>query len=119
METFANRLRALRKERNLTQLQLAKMLNVSINSYSQYELGNTEPKYENLKKLADFFCVSIDYLLGSNYKTTAGQLTDQLTPDERELLSCFNEMNFAGRDALLISARALAGKKEKIKDKVL
>lgn len=66
MSDFCNKLRLLRKERNLTQKQLSDLLGLSINSYSQYELGNTEPKYDNLIKLADFFCVSVDYLVGNS-----------------------------------------------------
>ena len=119
MSSFAKRLRILRKERNLTQNDVAKILKVSINSYSQYELGNTEPKFENLKKIADLFCVSIDYLLDfTQYSISKNQSTDQLTKDERELLSCFNELGPFERDAILIQIKALSGHKNKNKEEV-
>ena len=58
-----NRLRELRKEKGLTQVELAKLLNVSDRSVGFYETGERDPDTETLKLLADFFNVSIDYLL--------------------------------------------------------
>ncbi|MCL2862242.1 MAG: helix-turn-helix domain-containing protein [Firmicutes bacterium] len=58
------RLRELREEKNLTQLQLAKELGFSRNTISQYETGTREPDIKTIKKLCDFFDVSADYLLG-------------------------------------------------------
>ncbi len=59
-----NRLRELRKEKGLTQIELAKILNVSDRSVGFYETGERDPDTETLKKLADYFDVTIDYLLG-------------------------------------------------------
>lgn len=59
-----NRLRELRKEKGLTQIELAKLLNVSDRSVGFYETGERDPDTDTLKKLADIFGVSIDYLLG-------------------------------------------------------
>lgn len=56
--------RALREDRDLRQRELAAVLNVSQNTYSQYENGVIELTAENLIKLADFYDVSVDYLLG-------------------------------------------------------
>lgn len=56
----------LRKERNLTQEQLAKFIGVSTPAVSKWESGNSYPDIELLPLLADFFNVSIDKLL--NYK---------------------------------------------------
>ncbi len=57
------RLRTLRKERKITQLKMAMDLNMSQNSISRYETGERQADYETLIKFADYFNVSIDYLL--------------------------------------------------------
>lgn len=57
------RLKLLRKEKNLTQLKLALDLNMSQNTISRYETGEREAGYAELIKIADYFDVSIDYLL--------------------------------------------------------
>ena len=58
------RLKSLRKERNISQLKLALDLNMNQNSISRYENCEREADYETLIKFADYFDVSIDYLLG-------------------------------------------------------
>ena len=57
------RLRELRKQRGISQLKLAMDLSMNQNSISRYETGAHEADYETLIKLADYFDVSIDYLL--------------------------------------------------------
>lgn len=57
-------IRDLREDRDLRQKDLAAMLNVSQNTYSQYETGVIELTASTLIKLADFYDVSVDYLLG-------------------------------------------------------
>lgn len=56
-------LRALREDRDLRQRDLAAMLNVSQNTYSQYENGVIALTDQVLLKLADFYEVSVDYLM--------------------------------------------------------
>ena len=56
-------LRGIREDRDLKQRQLAELLNVSQNTYSQYETGVISLTAEVLIKLADFYGVSIDYIL--------------------------------------------------------
>ena len=58
------RLKELRKKRNISQLKLAPDLNMNQNSISRYENMEREADYETLIKFADYFNVSIDYLLG-------------------------------------------------------
>ena len=58
------RLKTLRQERNISQLKLALDLNMNQNSISRYENGEREADYETLIKFADYFGVSLDYLLG-------------------------------------------------------
>ena len=67
---FGERLKSLRHEKNLTQEEIAEILNVGRPTIAGYETKNKEPNYETLKKLADFFNVSIDYLLGRTDEKT-------------------------------------------------
>ena len=57
------RLKALRRQRGISQLKLALDLNMNQNSISRYENEEREADYKTLIKLADYFNVSIDYLL--------------------------------------------------------
>ena len=57
------RLKMIRKEKGLTQTRLAIELNTSQNTISRYETGEREPGIRELIKIADYFNVSIDYLL--------------------------------------------------------
>jgi transcriptional regulator with XRE-family HTH domain len=58
------RLKELRISRNLSQKDIAKYINKTTQSYSLYERGERDPDSATLIKLADFFDVSVDYLLG-------------------------------------------------------
>ena len=64
MGSFGERLRELRQERNLGQVQLAKELDVGKSIISSWELGVCEPTLSRLVVIAKFFGVSIDYLAG-------------------------------------------------------
>ena len=58
------RLKQLRKERKISQLQLAFDLNMNQNTISRYENLERQADYETLIRFADYFDVSVDYLLG-------------------------------------------------------
>ena len=62
--TFSDRLIYLRKEKNITQKQLALDLNLSEVGIQNYEGKRRKPAYDVLVALADYFDVSIDYLVG-------------------------------------------------------
>ena len=59
-----NRLKELRQKANITQKELALSINSSQQNIAFYEKGERKPKHEMVEKLADFFNVSTDYLLG-------------------------------------------------------
>lgn len=62
-------LRMIRKEKNLNQLKVAMDLNISREALSYYENGKREPSLEMLRKLSEYFNVSIDYLInGEEFK---------------------------------------------------
>ena len=62
--TIGERIAQLRKNRSMSQFQLAKTLNIATSTLGMYETNKRKPNMEMLEKLADFFGVSIDYLLG-------------------------------------------------------
>lgn len=68
--SFAERLKYLRTKKDLTQKDIANLLDVGITTISNYETGRNEPSYAKLTILAKYFNVTTDYLLG---------LTDDLT----------------------------------------
>ena len=58
------RLKEIRKRKNISQLKLAMDLNLSQNTISRYETGEREPGIAELILIADYFNVSVDYLIG-------------------------------------------------------
>lgn len=58
------RLKELREEKGVSQLKLAMDLHLNQNSISRYETGQRQADYDTLIALADYFNVSLDYLLG-------------------------------------------------------
>ena len=63
---FQERLKSMRLEAKHTQKELAEKLKIGQNTYSYWEKGIRKPVGENLNKLANFFNVSTDYLLGNS-----------------------------------------------------
>ena len=96
------RLIELRKQQNLTQQDTAHILGISRQAYSNYELGNREADYATLKKLADHFRVSIDYLLAHESET--------INKDEPDISHRFDEvLSDLGKDhsALMFDSEPL------------
>ena len=60
---FNKRLREIRKQKKLTQQNMADMLGISLNAYQKYEQAERSPSLDCLVKIADIFNVSTDYLL--------------------------------------------------------
>ena len=58
------RIRALREDKDLSQSDIAKMLNISQSTYSRYENGNLDIPTEILISLSKYYNVSVDYILG-------------------------------------------------------
>jgi len=84
---FAIRLRQLRKQKNLSQSELAKIVGVHYNHIGRYERGSSNPSADALGKLAEALGVSTDYLLdGSNEDAAKADFED------RELLRQFQQV---------------------------
>lgn len=61
---LGEKLKMLRAEKQVNQVEIANFLQIDRSTYGKYETGDSSPDYDKLIKLADYFCVSIDYLLG-------------------------------------------------------
>jgi transcriptional regulator with XRE-family HTH domain len=79
---YGHRIAGLRDERKLTQEELASKVGITRAALSHYENNRREPDYETIRNIADFFGVSIDYLMGRSDVT--GSHLDQ---DVREFVN--------------------------------
>ncbi|MDF1511055.1 hypothetical protein Gp_49 [Bacillus phage vB_Bacillus_1020A] len=61
---YGDRLKKLRENKKLSQQQLADILKINRSTYARYELSQTQPDFEILKSIADYYEVTIDYILG-------------------------------------------------------
>ena len=82
---YGQRIRDLRIENNLKQADLAKMLNISQSTIVKYEKEQLEPNIIVLKKLADIFLCSIDYLVGRESEDAMIVIDSASTQTEMEL----------------------------------
>lgn len=98
---------ALRKKRNMTQKALAKQFNVNQNTISRWENGDRQIDLVTLKALANFFNVSIDYLLGTENKNSSYKF---LTKEDSELLNLFSQMDNTSKLRLLGAAYTILAK---------
>jgi len=103
--TLGKRIKQLREEKKLSQLQLAKLLNINNSTLSQYEAGNRVPSDDIKKKIAEIFETTIDFLVGNSdirnpYKDKP-TLPDEFTSPEDAIKFILNQnviMGFGGFD---------------------
>ena len=87
MSTFADRLSSLRKKRNLKQREMAELMGISLRAWQYYESGEKMPDVDGLAKIAEFFGVSTDYLLGKTDHPQQGPAEKRdTTPEQAEFL---------------------------------
>ena len=84
MVDFSQRLRLLRRDKHLTQAQVAKRISVTASMVSSYETDIRLPSYEVMLRIADLFGVSVDYLLGREEKRFLD--ISELTEEEATLV---------------------------------
>lgn len=82
------RFKELRKKEQKTQQEIANILNVSQQTYAKYELGVCEPTIETLSKLANFYGVTVDYLIGRDANEFA-----YLSAEEKTLIVNFRKLS--------------------------
>lgn len=115
MSLFSIRLRSLRKEEGSTQQDLANFLGVTRTNYGAYERDEIVPPYIKIKKLADRFDVSVEYLMGSsNFKNY--DLNDKKVPDILNQLKLISDELMSMTSAIQIDGRIM---KEEEKQKLL
>ncbi len=86
MGSFQNIFKSLRISNGLTQIETAERLGISRSTIGMYETGAREPDFETLEKIADFFHVNTDYLLGREPNTaTESQRQYYLNDDARDM----------------------------------
>ncbi len=96
-----------RKEKGLKQIELARLINVSIQTISGYETGYAQPPIDTLIKIADVLETTTDYLLGRTNDVGLVEVQRELSHDQQELLALYNQMNFQDKNQLLGFAKAL------------
>lgn len=109
MATFAQRLTSLRESKDLKKKELAKILNLSSSSISQYESGTNMPGYDILCRLSEYFDVSIDFLLGNDTITDSISLEDTFCDEVtyQQLLIACHSLPQSGKQAVLAVLKAL------------
>lgn len=95
-------LQKLRKERKNTQEEIAKYLNMTQSTYQHYENGRAEPNIETLCKLADYYNVSLDYLVGRERPNDIGYLNQEQTT----LVKVIKNLN--QQNIFILTGRAMA-----------
>ncbi|RUS46280.1 helix-turn-helix domain-containing protein [Cohnella sp. AR92] len=95
---MGERLRELRLKRNVSQEEVARHIGITRSAYSHYEINNRQPIYETLIKLAAYFDVSLDYIIGGNalsQSASSRELPD--ATDSHEILRLLRGMNHEQR----------------------
>ena len=85
MKNFNLRLKALRKDKKKTQQNIADLLKIRRSTYGEYERGKILPPMDKIKTLAEYFDVSVDYLLGAKNEA----------PEELELIDVYKQLKIA------------------------
>ena len=95
------RLRELRKSQNLTLQELSQILQISYQVLSRYELGEREADYKTTHRIAEYFDVSVDYLLGfSNFFYPDKLESTQFSSEERQLIENYRKLNASGKNLI-------------------
>ena len=100
-----NRLKLLRDEKGLTQEDLAKIIDVSPSAIGMYERDEREPNDDLTLKLADYFGVSTDYILGKSDIQNSTNTNN--TYEEKELLKYYQKLNNLGKQTAITYVEGL------------
>lgn len=98
--SLGKRIKELRKTKNLTQIEFAKLFQISSGTIAMWETDKRQPDFTTLQKLADFFGVSTDYLLGRTEnaldRRPASDIAENFIKEFGELFSDENFQKLAG-----------------------
>ena len=104
-EGFGGRLRKLRRQAGFTQKALAAELHTSRGNISMYENGHRQPPFDLLIRMADFFHVNLDYLLGRNDNPAP---VPHLSREEAALVDAYRRADASTRRILRTILRNIA-----------
>lgn len=104
------RLKEIREEKGLYQKDIARYLNKTVTCICDWERGRTEPGIDDLIRIADFFDINVDYLIGhENCTTEKIEIGDvQLTSEEQQLVDLYRALPTRDRAELVGFAKGLA-----------
>ena len=103
MDIFEIRLKELRKEKNLTQKELAQIFSTTDDSIFSWEKGRSQPPIDTIRKFCEFFEVSADYLLGiedecgKTFTVTTEKRTETKSEEESGLLRSYRKLSATGK----------------------
>lgn len=100
---FKDRLKKLRKELNLTQEEFAQKIGYTRTAISAWEIGRNEPSNDDMVKLANYFNVSTDYLLG---KTNERNVSHSDIPEIRQIERGAKNMSQKDREKMVNMVKA-------------
>ena len=116
---FSDNLKSLMIENNLTQKKISEIAQVNQRTISSWINGQNEPLAYSVAKIADYFHVSVDYLLGREDDlgniSISGSPALELTAAERELVDTFRRMTKETQAITLDTVHSLAGDNERRK----
>lgn len=107
-----NRIKELRKKRNITQIRLSVATEVSQETISAYENGRAEPKMEKLVRIADFLNTTTDYLLErTDNDAPLNEVTNNIVDEQlNELINNYARLNNYQRQDLIWYSSAIENK---------
>jgi len=111
---IGKRLIYLRKERQLSQEELARQLNLSRGAIAMWETDKRKPDLDMLIHLADFFNVSIDYIMCRVDEDTISNSPSTFAEHEQKLLDTFRQLNPDNQDIIIGEIKKLL--KEQLRD---
>ena len=112
-----NKLAELRRERNMSQKEFSKVFNVAQNTISQWEQGKRNMDTEILIKLADFFQVTTDYLLGRSETVSHPARSFDLSASEKLLVKKYRTLPPLSKETLDTVLESLYLKEQNCKQK--
>lgn len=117
-EIFGQRVKKLRQKMNISQERVAKAIGVSRARYSHYENNHVEPDIELIRKMADFYDVNTDFLIGrTDYPETNDNIDDEKTAIMNKIANDFPDADLMFHDLAGMSAEDLQEVYEFIKFK--
>ena len=121
MITFGEKIKDLRKEKTLTQKEMAQALSITVSTLSHWECDYQEPSFKDVVMLANYFDVSTDYLLGKSDDFGNISVKTETAPahpkESQELLDIFDSLDKFHQVQVLEYARYFSMRENATKNK--